>query len=81
LELAPELRMYLLGIYLPEEWWGMGFGQQLYDLACELASELVLEDVVQYPVGKTARGELRRDYLLRRGWMPCEDDQVRRFVI
>lgn len=63
---------YLLHIQLPDIAQGQGFGAMLYDCCTEIAERLGCLKIEQYPSGWTTRGEPRRDYLLRRGWLLCE---------
>lgn len=63
-------RFYLLHIGVEYGQRGKGHGDALYRMLEGMAGELGCTQIRQHPSGKTATGESRRDYLIRRGWRP-----------
>ena len=61
---------YLLYVEIEPTERGKGYGDQLYTLLEQVASDLGCREFRQTPSGTTRGGETRRDYLLRRHWLP-----------
>lgn len=67
---------YLIWIEVKAEDRGKGYGDQLYKLITEIARRMGCKRIIQNPSGKSPQGETRRDYLLRRGWVPHGEDEL-----
>jgi GNAT superfamily N-acetyltransferase len=61
--------LYLLFIQLHADFRGLGYGHQLYERIIELGRRLGCHAVRQTPSGGY-KEQTRKDYLLRRGWLP-----------
>lgn len=61
---------YLLHIQIAKKFRGQGHGDALYKIIEHIADECGCCAIRQHPSGNTQTGETRRDYLLRRGWLP-----------
>lgn len=60
---------YLLSIEISPAARGKGYGQALYELCERLAKTLGCTQIRQMPSGNAGDGT-RREYLIRRGWIP-----------
>jgi hypothetical protein len=60
---------YLLTISIPESMRNVGHGSSLYTVIEHIAASLGCSEIRQTPSGWTGRGDLRRVYLHRRGWL------------
>lgn len=62
-------RFYLLWILLPTRMRCQGHGSSLYSVIERIAAALGCSEIWQTPSGWTPKGDTRRSYLHRRGWL------------
>lgn len=59
---------YIVGIGLDPQYRGVGLGEELYQIAENIAVRSGCTRVVTHGSGKTAKGDTRKNYLKRRGY-------------
>lgn len=67
---------YILHIELDKQERGRGIGWSLYDAIHCFARNIGSKRIIQNPSGWTPKGETRREYLLKRGYIPSGDTEV-----
>lgn len=72
-------RFYLLSISIPPSMRNQGHGSSLYSVIERIAASLGCSEIRQTPSGWTPRGETRRAYLNRRGWLNDDVGQIEVF--